>query len=88
MGFADRVPSTFGCLQHCGNERKALDPGPKEEEAILNSVVSRDWYSGMIKSSLKWRTRLKIVPNFSVLLGQMELKYLGTENYRRERAGD
>lgn len=88
MGFADRVPSTSGCLQHCGNERKALDPVPKEGEAILNTVVSRHWYHGRIKWGLKWRTRSKIVPYFSALLEQMELNYLGTESYGWERAGD
>lgn len=43
MGFADRVPGTSGCLQYRGNDRKAVDPIPKEGEAILNTAVSRDW---------------------------------------------
>lgn len=78
MGFADRVPHTNGCLQHCGNKRKALHPVPRVKEAILNTDVNRDWY--------KWKDKRGgrnggQGQNFSALLGQMELKYLGTESY-------
>lgn len=64
------------CLQHCGNERKALDPVPKEGEATLNTVVSRDWCRWKDKRGAKWRTKSKVVPFFSALLGQMELKVM------------
>lgn len=54
-----------------GNERKALDPVPKEGEAILNRAVIRDWYRWKDKRGAKMEDKVK---NFSALLGQMEQK--------------
>lgn len=60
MGFADRVPHTNGCLQHCGNERKALHPVPRVKEAILNTDVNRDWYKWKDKRGAEMEDKVKI----------------------------